>query len=138
MPDLPCGGADLQTDDFNCGECGKVCAVKAGGTEYEVGGCVAGVCGANTWKGQEWLEPTPLTCAEVCAKASFGELSCQVNGCSELALTAFVCESIFGQPCLLAGSVERVMSEFSGACDEPLPWPDAIEEGTRNVFCCCG
>ncbi len=36
--DLPCGGADLQTDDFNCGECGNICTVKADGTDYEAGG----------------------------------------------------------------------------------------------------
>lgn len=27
VPDLPCGGADLQTDDFNCGTCGNTCEV---------------------------------------------------------------------------------------------------------------
>jgi len=30
IPDLPCGGADLQTDRYNCGTCGKSCLAARG------------------------------------------------------------------------------------------------------------
>lgn len=130
MPDLPCGGADLQNDNQNCGKCETMCWPQAEGSAHEAGGCVAGVCGPR-WHGQEWLEPSPLTCDDVC-----GTLSCHANGCS--GLTGFVCESIFGQPCTTISSGSPPLLDLSGACDEPLPWPEVWFEGDRHVYCCCG
>ena len=133
IPDLPCGGADLQTDDFNCGECGNVCPAKGSGA-YKAGGCVAGVCGPN-WFGVDWLEPTPITCDEVC-----GTLTCQPKGCSERELTGFVCEIVLGEPCgVFKGGGPDPLLDFEGACDEPVPWPEELEfGGSRSVYCCCG
>jgi hypothetical protein len=129
MPDLPCGGADLQNDDLNCGTCGNEC-ISAGALTYEAGGCIAGAC-SPTWHGQDWLEPTPVTCEDVC-----GTLSCHANGCA--GLTGFVCESVLGQECEVLGPGGTPLLEISGPCDETIAWPDVIFGGTRGVFCCCG
>lgn len=133
LPDLPCDGADLQNDNAHCGTCENQCNVKGSG-DYEAGGCVAGVCGP-TWYGQEWLEPDPLTCADVCGTTTGGALSCRANGC--VGLTGFVCESVVGGGCEALGGSGPQLLDFSGTCDEPLPWPDVVFGGTRNVFCCC-
>ncbi|MFO7564742.1 MAG: hypothetical protein R6X02_19010 [Enhygromyxa sp.] len=137
LPDLPCGGADLQTDNKNCGECGNICLVQAPDTDYEAGSCVAGECGP-IWRGFEWTEPSVLTCDEVCATATGGALSCQANACS--GLTAFVCEVIFGQPCqIFAGGGGSALVDFAGECDEPIPWPAEVQfDGSRHLNCCCG
>jgi hypothetical protein len=129
IPDLPCGGADLQNDDLNCGECGSVCWTQGAGA-YEAGGCVEGACGP-TWEGQAWPEPTPLTCADVC-----GTSACHADGCA--GLTGFVCESILGQPCGTVGSGGDPLLDISGPCDAPISWPDVIDGGDRGVYCCCG
>jgi hypothetical protein len=47
LPDLPCGGADLMTDNFNCGTCGHECQIWYDDTEYEAGSCNEGVCGPS-------------------------------------------------------------------------------------------
>ncbi|WP_052559356.1 hypothetical protein [Enhygromyxa salina] len=114
-PDLPCGGADLRTD------------------RYESGACVDGVCGPS-WFGVEWVEPTPLTCDDVCANTG---QACRANACSEL--TGFVCESIFGQPCGTLTDGDVPLLDFAGPCSDPLPWPPEIYyDGIRHAFCCCG
>lgn len=130
MPDLPCDGADLQNDDLNCGTCENECRSIGSGT-YEVGGCVAGVCNP-TWEGEAWYEPTLLTCDDVC-----GTSSCHTNGCA--GLTGFVCESILGVECdAISSGGGAVLLDLSGACDEPIPWPDVVDGGDRVVYCCCG
>lgn len=136
IPDLPCGGADLQNDDQNCGTCGKECPTR-GADEYEAGGCVDGVCGP-IWFGQYWLEPTPLTCADVCTAQTFGMASCQANGC--VGLTGFVCETISTEECdVLTGAPNPLLLlEISGPCDETIAWPEVLYGGNRSVFCCCG
>ena len=136
VPDLPCGGADLQTDDFNCGTCGNICSVQAEGTDYQAGGCVDGACDARVWLHQDWPEPSPLTCAEVCTTASDGEGSCAANGCS--GLTAFVCETMFTEECdVLHGGSGPQLVDFSGTCEELIPWPEFTYGGKIHVFCCC-
>lgn len=129
IPDLPCGGADLQSDGLNCGTCGNKCRTIGVGT-YEVGGCVAGAC-SPTWEGEAWPEPTPLTCDDVC-----GTLSCHANGCA--GLTGFVCESVLGVECEALGGAGPLLLDFSGTCEETIPWPDIIVGGERGVYCCCG
>jgi hypothetical protein len=131
LPDLPCGGADLQNDDENCGTCGNICYARGKG-EYETVGCLDGVCGP-TWFGQLWPEPTPLTCDDVCATST---LSCHANAC--VGLTGFVCETALGVECEPMGGPGFLLLELTGPCDESIPWPDLIIGGTRGVFCCCG
>lgn len=135
VPDLPCGGADLQDDDKNCGTCGNICYARGAG-EYETVGCLDGVCGP-TWFGQVWLEPTPLTCDDVCATSTGGSLTCRANDC--VGLTGFVCESVLGESCeVLGGGGGPLLLDLSGPCDESIPWPEVIFGGDRGVFCCCG
>ena len=65
IPDLPCGGADLMTDNDNCGVCGNECDVWYEGTEWEGGGCEAGKCGPrwhNCWNSTG----NASTCDEIC------------------------------------------------------------------------
>jgi hypothetical protein len=135
LPDLPCGGADLQNDDLNCGTCGNECRIMAAG-DYEAGGCIAGVC-SPTWYGKEWLwyEPGWPTCDEVCATATYDTLSCQRNGC--VGLTGFVCNWWGFGPCddTLTSGFPPLL-DFSGSCEEPIPLPD--EDANFIVYCCCG
>lgn len=134
VPDLPCGGADLQSDDANCGECGNSCLVR-GSDEYEAGHCLAGECGP-TWWSQEWPEQSPLTCGDVCETVSSGAASCQVNGC--VGFTGVVCESVDGGGCSYFSGSGPILAEFTGSCSEALPWPDTQAGGVRVAMCCCG
>lgn len=133
-PDLPCGGADLQADDDNCGECGNACLVQGVGA-YSAGGCVDGACGP-TWHGTAWPEQTTLTCAEVCAASA--ELPCQTGACADL--TGLVCESVANSPCgVISGGDTSTLVDFGGGCGDPIPWPEQTEfGGSRVVYCCCG
>lgn len=76
LPDLPCGGADLMTDNLNCGSCGSECALMYEGTPYEAGTCKMGECGP-LWADCLPELPMFVTCADVCAGY---DLSCV--GCS--------------------------------------------------------
>jgi hypothetical protein len=51
LPDLPCGGADLMTDNLNCGTCGHECGVWYEGTEYQAGACEQDECSRSGWFG---------------------------------------------------------------------------------------
>ena len=130
-PDLPCGGADLQTDAENCGECGNVCSLLGKG-EYEAGGCVDGACGPR-WEGKSWTEPETLTCADVCVGHG---LACQPDACA--GLTGFVCEFPFDAMCatLIEGSTP--LAEIEGSCANPLEWPAQAVNDELVVYCCCG
>jgi hypothetical protein len=141
MPDLPCGGANLQTDDFNCGSCGNACVVDWPGTRYAAGGCVDGECGRN-WSALHSLSAPPAmeTCEQLC---SFGDFSCVPGGCS--GLTAYVCVTLgdFGDQCNLGDPLNLAFTEMTGACDEVIPYPtDFVENADNFVFvdyaCCCG
>ena len=134
IPDLPCGGADLQTDRYNCGTCGNSCLVE-GSKAYETSGCVDGVCGP-TWIGMQWLEPSLLTCDDVCL-LSLG--SCQAAACA--GLTGLVCESIFFTGCAVMNGegAPVTLVEVDGSCNEPIPWPEETQYGgDRLAYCCCG
>jgi hypothetical protein len=125
LPDLPCGGADLMTDNLNCGSCGNECTVVFEGLEWEGGSCQAGECGPV------WLPCLPsgldATCGELCASY---ESTCIANGCSGLTgLLLAVTE--FGV-CLEPSSIIKTMA---GACDEPIPWN---EDEFNYASCCCG
>jgi hypothetical protein len=135
--DLPCGGANLETDDLNCGTCGNACNVMWPDTNYAAGGCKEGECG-RTWTGIGPLPPPPefRTCEELC---SWGDIPCVPRGCS--GLTAYVCviEGDFGDQCNLDRYTAAV--DFSGECDEPIPYPDLYDPETFifvHFACCCG
>lgn len=135
LPDLPCEGADLQTDDLNCGICGNACDVMWPGTKYAAGGCTNGECGP-TWGPLLTLPPPPVafTCAEKCA---VGNIACVPRGCS--GMTAFVCQTIgdFGSQCNLGNPLNEALIDVSGECDEVIPYPNNVEPGTFIDFACC-
>jgi hypothetical protein len=127
LADLPCGGADLLTDDLNCGACGHECVLYYAGTEYEAGGCHDGVCGPGGWsscvgEGDPWK-----TCSDICMAQ--GE-NCVPNGCA--GLTGMMFPVLFGQGC---GEFPPVAT-MSGGCDEPIPWMSDVEQ-PWHVECCC-
>src|SRR5690606_25764675 len=80
LPDLPCGGADLMTDNDNCGTCGNACNVWYEGTDLEAGTCQAGVCGPS-WVTCGNAELSAATCEERCAQQ---DRACVPGGCSGL------------------------------------------------------
>ena len=130
IPDLPCDGADLQTDDDNCGECGNECWVNGAG-DYRVGGCVDGACGP-VWWGKQWLGPDGSSCADVCAETG---LSCRADACA--GLTGFVCEAAFDAPCDTFTFGSAPFAEVTGSCTEPIDWPEQAL-GQIKLYCCCG
>jgi hypothetical protein len=135
MPDLPCNGADLRTDDLNCGACGNECNVIWPGTEYAAGGCVDSACGP-IWTALFTLLPPPetLTCQEICG---LGDRQCAPRGCS--GLTGYVCVSVgdFGTQCDLGDPLNTPRLEMYGECDEPAPYPNNVEPGDFVYLNCC-
>lgn len=130
VADLPCGGADLSSDPNNCGECGRVCAVEAAGTEWEFGGCENGEC-LPLWS--SWCRGLGVltfpTCDDYC------EGTCFAQGCG--GHTAAFYFPPAESPWCFPG--EEPLATFDGACDEPLPViepPDA-ELGVVTFQCCC-
>jgi hypothetical protein len=130
LPDLPCGGADLMTDNLNCGTCGHECILYYAGTPYEAGSCMEGVCGPG------WTQCRPggfpggfPNCAEICV--SLGA-TCVANGCA--GYTAMVHEISFDGGCDPKVKTPAVLMD--GACDEPIPW-EGDPEWIREVMCCC-
>jgi hypothetical protein len=125
QPDLPCGGADLMTDNLNCGTCGHECPLWYEGTMYEAGTCNAGVCGPR------WAECTFgfLNCAEICA--AFGT-TCVSNGCS--GYTGLLFGVNFGNGCDADEYVPE--ATLTGGCNEPIPW-EPSGDFPREVMCCC-
>jgi hypothetical protein len=128
VPDLPCGGADLMTDNFNCGTCGHECGLYYEETKYEAGTCTAGVCGPL------WTDCRPETiyenCSEMCI--AFGK-TCVPNGCAGLTGILFTVD--FDSWGCNAYSYEPVV-KMAGGCDEPIPWM-STDESLRDVQCCC-
>jgi hypothetical protein len=125
VPDLPCGGADLMTDLYNCGSCGNACSQWFPHTEWESGSCQDGVCRGPSWSHCKW-KSSGSTCAEICAPAK-----CVPNGCS-------------GHTALLDwadGSFDYCnvppYATMDGPCDEPIPWEGDAWDGIY-VMCCCG
>jgi hypothetical protein len=129
--DLPCGGADLMTDDLNCGACGNECFIQdlhGFGDQWDAGGsCNEGKCG-SVWHGcdgdtyetcRSILEAQGLKCGTGCNAKTPGTTVVYFD----------VSESL-GGTCWLAGSP----IEYSLGCDDPLPWdPDNQAE---LVACC--
>jgi hypothetical protein len=135
-PDLPCGGADLNADNFNCGACENECAVFYEGTNYEAGGCIGGKCGpvwhATQYEPMQIDGPPPpdLTCAELCADYS---TSCADQGCS--GKTGYVCSTLFGYGCSLHD--DQALLDWTGTCNEVIPWPEFFPGDMPMVGCCC-
>jgi hypothetical protein len=132
MSDLPCGGADLMTDNLNCGTCGHECVLSYDDTQYEAGSCNEGVCGPGGWSSciPGGIGPV-ANCSEVCL--SLGR-TCVANGCA--GLTGMMFGVLFGQGC---NAYEYTpVALLSGGCDQPIPWMMGAGENPRDVQCCCG
>ncbi len=131
MPDLPCGGADLMTDNLNCGMCGHECILGYPGTQYEAGSCKGGECSPGSWTDCVANSPDypEENCAEVCA--GFG-WTCVPNGCA--GLTGMMSDVLFGEGCGPGGG--GPIATFSGGCDDPIPWMTP-SQWLLTVQCCC-
>jgi hypothetical protein len=132
LPDLPCGGADLMTDNFNCGSCGHECGLYYPGTEYEAGACKDGACGPGGWSDCEAADvyDPEENCSEICI--ALGR-TCVPNGCAGLTGMMFAV-NIDGWGC---GVPENTpVATMSGGCDQPIPWMPSGEKPWQ-VNCCC-
>lgn len=52
-----------------------------------------------------------------------------------------MCETIvdFGEQCDLGNPLYEASIDFSGNCDEAIPYPNNVESGTYvDYACCCG
>jgi hypothetical protein len=132
VPDLPCGGADLMTDNLNCGTCGHECQIWYDDTKYEAGTCTAGACGRGGWSDciPESVNDLWITCSDVCNALN---RTCVSNGCAGLTGLMFAV-NFDGWGCD-AYSYEPAAT-ISGGCDEPIPWMSTGEK-SRDVQCCC-
>lgn len=130
-PDLPCGGADLMTDNLNCGSCGKECGLWYAGTEWEAGSCVEGECSPGGWAGcvHDAIPDPFANCAEICT--ALGQ-SCLPQGCA--GATALVFEIGFEDTCDAWSFDPAVV--MTGSCEEPIPWL-TTDEYSHEVSCCC-
>lgn len=127
LPDLPCGGADLMTDNLNCGSCGHECVLNDEGTPYEAGTCNMGECGP-LWSACLPEVPTLVTCADVCEGY---DRSCVAKGCS--GYTGILYDvNLDGWGCGV-GEPSKVMTE---GCDAPIPWM-TTGDNPLQVMCCC-
>ncbi len=130
--DLPCGGADLMTDDLNCGSCGNECYIQDTDTavtgEWRGGGhCMNGQCG-SIWHGCDG--DTYPTCRAILDAYGF---ECG-TGCNAktpgTTVLYFDLQETLGGTCWFDSSP----IEYSLGCDDPLPWnPDTAAE----IVACC-
>jgi hypothetical protein len=127
--DLPCGGADLMTDNLNCGSCGHECALWWPETEVGAGFCVDGVCGPG-WSDLSAESNLLATCADVCT--AFGQ-SCVSNGCA--GYTGILFNVNFDSTCCFPPESPPV-AVIEGDCNAPIPWTSTSED-PREVMCCC-
>lgn len=128
IPDLPCGGADLQTDDDNCGSCGNECPLWYAGSAVEAGGCQDGECGPG-WT--NCLSGGADSCAELC---EFANLNCVPDGCGGATAQVYDVFPFLG--CNPYRDPPRVTLQGPGSCDQAIPWETTIESATQ-VLCCC-
>lgn len=131
-PDLPCGGADLLTDDANCGACGNACDISwsVSETPYSSGHCIDGQCGPS-FDVNCGLVGENATCADLCQ--SSGGQTCVPRGCPGVkneGVTALIYYGSEWTQCLPDPPDE----EFTQDCDDPLPPPDW---GWTLPSCCC-
>jgi hypothetical protein len=131
LPDLPCGGADLMTDNVNCGTCGHECVLSYPGTEYEAGTCNEGVCGPGGWSDciAGGIDPYE-NCTEICI--ALGE-TCVPNGCAGLTGMLFSVD-FEGWGCGVPAHTP--VATMSGGCEQPIPWMNT-DENPQDVNCCC-
>jgi hypothetical protein len=134
VPDLPCGGVDLQTDPLNCGSCGLECPVLYADTEYAVGQCNDGVCGGPYWYEEAYYEfpfvYPAISCAEICANDS---RTCVERGCS--GKTGYMCGYLWQEGCLNAEF--PLMIGWTGGCTENVSWPEFDLSLQPALGCCC-
>ena len=126
VPDLPCGGADLLTDDYNCGSCGNECPVALRGEEWEAGGCVQGECGPT------WSDCSPSGFGETCNEVCEPWGACVPQGCSG-GYTAMLI-NVGLDACNPLGGPDGTMT---GPCDEPIPWEVNEDGEATHALCCC-
>lgn len=130
--DLPCSGADLQNDDFNCGVCGVECQLSWPDTVYEAGHCAMGECGPR-WVESSFPTPPPdppaVSCDDICGDFS---VVCVERGCA--GKTGYTCGTTFGQGCAISSG--DLAADFIGPCSEPVPWPP-FDPGTMPIIGCC-
>lgn len=122
--DLPCGGANLQTDNQHCGECGNECIVWYEGTDLEAGTCAEGQCGPTWTECDSGFE----TCAERCA--STGQ-TCNEGGCAE------VSGLIIDVPGFDACNVLLHSKTSILECDDLISWEPSDASDIREAVCCC-
>ncbi len=75
--------------------------------------------------------PPETTCAAVCAEFSS---SCVARGCSDK--TGYVCSSLFGEGCSLV-EPDLFPVDWTGDCDEPVPWVEFDGGAIPRLGCCC-
>lgn len=124
--DLPCGGADLLTDNDNCGFCGNECELSLAQTAYEAGGCEGGVCGLRWGPCQPGGDQAD--CNEACAQ--LGQ-QCVAGACGGFTGLVF---NLSGGDFSSCTDVEPY-AVLSGTCDEPIPW--ILNDLPPRVRCCC-
>ncbi len=120
-----CGGADLQTDDLNCGACSVQCSWTDVG-DYPTGHCVGGDC-APTWGACE-LADGGATCADQC-----GSDGCAANGCN--GLTALLYRYPLGQPDATCHNIAGAgIEELTIGCEDTIPYD---QDSSDLATCCC-
>ncbi len=126
--DLPCGGADLETDDLNCGACGNACETSYVDTPYGAGYCENSKC--NPMLHQCYLLGEQVnTCDQLCAITGG---TCVARGCPGVQnerITALLFMSMAG-PCLPGAPAEERIQD----CDEPIEY-DPLNYWSAH--CCC-
>jgi hypothetical protein len=128
VADLPCGGADLETNNENCGTCGNECRVSFAGTKWEAGACVNAECGPN-WSGLIGQQSPPLeTCVDVC---EFFSATCVSGGCA--GVTGIMIDIPWFDPPVDIGSIDT--TEIA-TCNDPLHFT-SDDETHSEVLCCC-
>ncbi len=127
--DLPCGGADLQSDDLNCGACGNACEISYADTPYSSGHCTNGKCRAQ-WDQCSLLSDQGDTCEELCALSN---TKCVARGCPgehNDNVTALLFES--PGPCL---TYYPVKEELVQDCDDIIEYEH--NGNYWSAHCCC-
>lgn len=129
VTDLPCGGADLLTDDFNCGECGRVCPISWDDGPYGSGHCREGECGPQLDLCALLSDPVD-TCTEICAQS--GAMQCVV-GCPGVA-NEWVAGLYYEETVPFTGCLPKAPTSEILDCDAPL---EVVYDTYSSAHCCC-